>query len=37
MATRISTGSTVQAISSGVLWVVREGSGLRFSLKRAIT
>jgi hypothetical protein len=28
---------TVQAISIGVLCEVREGSGLRFSLKRDIT
>ena len=37
MATRIRTGMTVQAISSTVLWVVREGCGWRFSLKRTIT
>ena len=33
-ATRISTGTMVQATSIAVLWVVREGVGFRFSLKR---
>ena len=37
IATRISTGSTVHSTSMVVLCVVREGTGLRFSLKRHIT
>ncbi len=37
MATRIKTGITVQAISMGVLWVVRVLCGWLFSLKRTIT
>ena len=37
IATRISTGSTVHSTSIVVLCVVREGVGLRFSLKRHIT
>jgi hypothetical protein len=34
IAIRIRTGTTVQAISRMVLWVVRDGIGFRFSLKR---
>ena len=37
MITRISTGMTVQAISSTVLCAVRDGTGLRVALKRHIT
>ena len=34
ITTRISTGTMVQATSSSALWVVFEGTGLAFSLKR---
>ena len=34
MTTRISTGRMVQATSSTALWVVFDGTGLAFSLKR---
>ena len=34
MMTRIITGNTVQATSRPVWWVMREGVGLAFSLKR---
>ena len=34
IATRIRTGTIVQATSRSVLWVVLEGTGFRFSLKR---
>ena len=34
MATRIRIGTTVQATSTSVLWVVREGIGLARWLKR---
>ena len=37
MTTRISTGITVQAISSPVWWLVWLGTGFRFSLKRMQT
>ena len=37
IATSMNTGSTVQSTSMVVLCVVREGTGLRFSLKRHIT
>ena len=37
IATRMSTGSTVHSTSIVVLCVVREGTGLRFSLKRHMT
>ena len=34
ITTRISTGIAVQAISSTVLWVRRDGTGLRVARKR---
>jgi hypothetical protein len=37
MATRMSTGTSVQATSSSVLWVVREGVGLALRRKRTMT
>src|SRR5262245_60468105 len=37
MNSRTRTGITVHSTSINVLWVVREGVGLRFSLKRTIT
>ena len=37
IATRMKTGSTVHRISTVVLCVVRDGTGLRFSLKRHMT
>ena len=37
MNIRISTGTTVQAISIGVLWLNRAGSGLARLLKRRMT
>ena len=37
MPTSTSAGSTVQAISSGALWVSRLGTGLRAALKRHST
>ena len=37
IATRMSTGTTVQTTSMTVLCVVREGTGLRRALKRTIT
>jgi hypothetical protein len=37
IATKMNTGMTVQSTSTVVLCVVREGVGLRFSLKRHMT
>ena len=37
IATSTKTGSTVHRISTVVLCVVRDGTGLRFSLKRHMT
>ena len=37
MATRISTGISVQATSIRVLWVVREGTGLVLALNLTTT
>ena len=36
MTTRITTGISVQATSSSVLWVVREGVGLARALNRTM-
>ena len=37
MPTRISTGTSVQATSISVLWVVRDGTGLAFELNFTTT
>jgi hypothetical protein len=37
MATRMSTGTSVQATSSRVLWVVRDGTGLALRRNRIMT
>ncbi len=36
IAARMTTGMMVQAISIGVLWVVRDGVGLARALKRTM-